>query len=453
MKKNLLIAVALVATIGASAQVAPIGKKIPAPTQCGKMMKSADFGKLNIQKVAKVKANAPAIDNIYGEYLYTYFDSYNGVEATSVGRFTIKEASGTMDLKYYTNNDGSEGTPTFEYNVEIDNFSYDGTVVYGAYDEESGEIFIPVQDAIEVTEANGFNGDYGPAVLTAFYEGEDGNQYYGAELIFVIGDDGSIELGEDLLGWYSYLPEDLAPSGNPYAFNAGEDLQLFTPNGTMDFRTRVNFLKDEVLSESYDPAHSTINVQDFGTQLVVSGFMKQFYVTIDLNDDGTCSLPFPQLVMDYEQEIEEQTYTGIYIYGSDPEGYPGLEEESLLGYVDGNKVRFYADAEGGANIWNEDGSLKSDAYNGYIFLGFQPGTDAEGKKTVYGYGWNCLLDFEWTDGNSDPDPQEPTGIENANNTLEYKLKNTKTYNLMGQQVDRKAVKGLMIRDGKKYIAK
>ena len=60
MKKNLLIAVALVATIGASAQVAPIGKKIPAPTQCGKMMKSADFGKLNIQKVAKVKANAPA---------------------------------------------------------------------------------------------------------------------------------------------------------------------------------------------------------------------------------------------------------------------------------------------------------------------------------------------------------------------------------------------------------
>ena len=44
-------------------------------------------------------------------------------------------------------------------------------------------------------------------------------------------------------------------------------------------------------------------------------------------------------------------------------------------------------------------------------------------------------------------------IENFNNTREYKIKNTPTYNIMGQQVNRKDVKGLMIRDGKKYIAK
>ena len=446
MKKNLLIAAALVTAIGVSAQVAPVRKQLPAPTKCEKMMKSADFGKLN--KIARVKANAPEASSIYGDYIYTYFDYFEGVEATIAKHFSIKEASGTLELKYYDGEDGE--IPTFDYNLEIDNFTYDGAVVYGAYFEDEGVVFIPVQDAIMVTEENGFNGNYGPAVLTAFYEGEDGNQYYGSSITFDVDEDGNLSLGEDILGWYSYLPEDLAPSGNPYAFNAGQDLQIFPVNGSMDFRTRVSFLKDEKLSDSYDPAHCAINVTNWGTQLTVNCFMKEFVVSIDLNDDGTCSLPFPQIAMDYEQEIEGQTCTGIYMYGSDPEGYPGLEEESLLGYVDGNSVRFYADPEGGADIWDEEGKLKDGSYMGYIFLGFLPIYDDKGEKAVYGYGWNTLIDFEWTEGNDD---SQPMGIQNFNNTLEYKLKNTQTYNIMGQQVNRKDVKGLMIRDGKKYIAK
>ena len=46
-----------------------------------------------------------------------------------------------------------------------------------------------------------------------------------------------------------------------------------------------------------------------------------------------------------------------------------------------------------------------------------------------------------------------TGIEEIGVTREEKIKNTKTYNLMGQQVNRATAKGLLIRDGKKYINK
>lgn len=46
-----------------------------------------------------------------------------------------------------------------------------------------------------------------------------------------------------------------------------------------------------------------------------------------------------------------------------------------------------------------------------------------------------------------------TGIEEIGVTREEKIKNTKTYNLMGQQVNRATAKGLLIRDGKKYIKK
>ena len=45
------------------------------------------------------------------------------------------------------------------------------------------------------------------------------------------------------------------------------------------------------------------------------------------------------------------------------------------------------------------------------------------------------------------------GIKEAGMTREQKIKSTKTFNLMGQQVNRDATKGLLIRDGKKYIKK
>ena len=46
-----------------------------------------------------------------------------------------------------------------------------------------------------------------------------------------------------------------------------------------------------------------------------------------------------------------------------------------------------------------------------------------------------------------------TGIDNVSTTLAERVKNSKTYNLMGQQVNRMESKGLLIRDGKKYIKK
>lgn len=45
------------------------------------------------------------------------------------------------------------------------------------------------------------------------------------------------------------------------------------------------------------------------------------------------------------------------------------------------------------------------------------------------------------------------GISETTMTREDLIKNTKTYNLMGQQVNRAATKGLLIRDGKKFIVK
>ncbi len=46
-----------------------------------------------------------------------------------------------------------------------------------------------------------------------------------------------------------------------------------------------------------------------------------------------------------------------------------------------------------------------------------------------------------------------TGIKDVNVALEEKGKNSKTYNMMGQQVNAATAKGLLIRNGKKFIKK
>ncbi|MDY4731211.1 MAG: hypothetical protein SO294_02005, partial [Prevotella sp.] len=65
----------------------------------------------------------------------------------------------------------------------------------------------------------------------------------------------------------------------------------------------------------------------------------------------------------------------------------------------------------------------------------------------YSMGW-----FGGVTISLDKDFQITAGIENVNNTVESKIKNAKTFNIMGQRVNSNA-KGLIIRDGKKFLKK
>lgn len=445
MKKYLLMATALITAVSASAQFLRVQNDGMLVQKADKQSKSIVFKKA-ASNVAKVKSNAPTASNIYGDYLrvsIAYEDAVNTIQ-----NFTISEASGSFETSEFF----YETPFTFEYNIKIEDLIWTGSVLYGSYDAETGEIYVPVQTVEELSKANGYQEDYGWAYFTSLFKNEDGETYSGGEFFLTIDDDGNIELGEDILGYMCMVISDEGKSLGRFEDPAW-DLRIMKPNGTMSYMTNANWLKDEVLSESYDPGKAKIYVEDWDNQLVVYGFFKYFSITIEMDEDGNCTIPFPQCVYNYEQEVtvkegeEPVKLTDFYIYGSDENGqYPGLFETGVKGYIDGNFVHFY-DLE----AVDEQGNVVPDKYLGYIFLGFLPYVDEDGKSHFYGHGWSTFIDFEWSNG--EDDPGEVTGIQNFNNTLEYKVKNTPTYNIMGQQVNRKDVKGLMIRDGKKYIAK
>lgn len=193
------------------------------------------------------------------------------------------------------------------------------------------------------------------------------------------------------------------------------------------------FLSLENGKFSYDMAGSEwtaltdkVSIEDYEYSLNVHNFINST-VSIDINDDLTVSMPTNQPIMETSKNADKEVYGDyINIAGARLEGssiYKDYDATEVKGVLKDNTITFdyftlasKADADGGS-------------YGAFIR-----------KATLTLNDGNFLA-------------AGTTGIEEIGVTREEKIKNTKTYNLMGQQVNRATAKGLLIRDGKKYINK
>ena len=155
-------------------------------------------------------------------------------------------------------------------------------------------------------------------------------------------------------------------------------------------------------------------------------------LSLDVNEDGTVSLAMGQPMADLGFNTQEDIDNfGKYlcIRGVDLKGdgiSTNLDKETSVGTISGNTITI--------TEYTRMTSLISPDQRWYTGNWY-----ADGMTITLNTG-----NFKGAQTN---------GIEVVKPTLEERAKNSKTYNLMGQQVNRATAKGLLIRDGKKYINK
>ena len=433
MKKSLLIMVAaLFVAIGANAQKKHIAQpvKLANRTMSVKGTTALATTSKDMRQASYARTNrAGSIDGTY------ILDAANfDADFTASSSFTITSQTGTITLDMY------EGTPSFEYNVVLNGFTYASAVVYGNYSAEYGIIEIPVQKIA-------YNDTYKDIYISGGARVGTTSVNYGKAIYLVDNGDGTFDIDEDYdptdaedfatEGWVSFLPN--YEGGG--LWNYGFDIQAFAPNGEM--QTDVSgYLRTDGLTSGWQDERAVfpIYVEDFGTEMVVHGFGGFAPISVLVNGDGTCAIPLPQFVDDYDYSEEGGfAYGCMRLMGVDIVGdklsrnknktsHPG----SIYTSNSGLKVAdfFEIDAEGKV--------IQDETHSPYLAVCSD--LDSEGLAYTMGnyFAIRLLVD------------DSATGISNVK--AEGKAAVGKTYNLMGQEVTA-STKGLVIRDGKKFINK
>ena len=469
MKKSLLIAVAaLFVAIGASAQAKRVAKLPKANLQ--EMKNYAVSKKVKSDKTQTMTVASPSTEKVLnnktgrrasaaGTYIFNA-SSWPGEEPlfTSSFDFTIVDESGTINLDGDLYNEKTD--IPFEYNVKLNDFPLADYAVYGYYDEAESTITIPVQTIFT------YNADYGRIVFSACVQDGNGDPYdYGWSMVLNVNSDGTVEIDEGdftdyiaqgyyedgdyyIGGFWNFMPDYLNSNGSPYAWSYGFDAELFVPNATLHYATTGKSLGNDG-SSNWVAVEIPAYVEDYGNEWVVSNFLGITTCSVTVNADGTCAIPFGQLMDDYNYSEYDTSYDYGYM--------------RLVGCVlDGNSVRrdysktqlngFY-DNEGAdffkieyKEAWtDEDGDHDAGYYyndDDTDYCRYFAVATAAGSEGAYMMGWCCNLWFEFSG-----DVAGINAITNASaNTT------AKTYNLMGQEVNA-STKGLVIRNGKKFLNK
>ena len=424
MKKNLLIAAAVMIAAGASAQ--NMEKSIMGQ----KFDKNAPMVSALVDAPAKAKVNAPVkarqTNDIYGSHLQIDLAT-DGATSQTQGNVTMSEANVSQD--------------GYNFNVLIENFWMTGTKMYAQYDETKGELRIPAQLVTESTKTIGYSQEWGRLEILAI---NSDDKVSTGDLVFV-EQDGKFELADTLSGYYIYaLDYEDEESGETgagwtYAFNT----KIVDYNGSMSFYTTAkNFQTQQ--TDGWAQGDLQINYEDLETAIIINGFLGKGCVQIDLYDDGTCEMEMGQ-PLSGDSYVSDGVDYGLmhvcYVDVIDDEGHIGAQEDVEV--MEGAYRR---------NV---------ESLNGATVVFFYE-TDSEGRFTTNQYwiaktntveeqyywmgGYFCATDFVL-------DAPDASGISEKTMTRLEKLQSTKTYNMMGQQVDRRSAKGLFVRDGKKYIGK
>ncbi len=444
MKKSLLIAVAaLFVALGANAQVKrvaqPVKKAGLESAQLEKMALTPQASAAPVFRSKLAKAPKAAAGEIDGEYLLNA-DNFEG-DFTECSFFTIESSTGQITLDQY------EGEPTFDYNVVLNDFSYEGAVVYGEYNAEEGMIYIPVQQIA-------FNATYKEIYISGGYRSGAENLRYGKPIILIVNEDGTMDIDEDIdpddpdddatIGWVSYLPNYVDPDTGEEGglWNYGFDIQVMKPNGTMEFTANGNGFG----FSSWTRTSCRVYIEDYGTEWVVNNFLGLTPVSVTLDSDDKCFVTLGQKMYDYDREepygyfrLVGITYDGDYIVRDYTKtALNGFYED---GYCEFFKVEYkeaWTDDEGE----HEAGYYYIDDDPDYVrYVAVATANDADGAAYLYGYACNMTIES---------DEHATSGILAPKTTVENP--NAQVYDLQGRAVNSN-YKGVVIKNGKKFVVK
>ena len=336
-------------------------------------------------------AKAPALSNLDGDYIEHYLGTGYSQDYTFTQAGSVSTT--TQDGKKYVQLVMANGYAT----------------VVGEYDEAAGTITCGSQYVYEDTK----NG-WGRFVIY----GIDSEDKLTEDLSFTVDDNGVITC--DQAGFYIAMPE---YEGGKYAWTLGYEWVISPVNGVHSFAVNQN-------NQGWkDITDVPVAVDDAGFFVDVYNFLSMGYVSMDVNDDCTVSMPVgqPMIPCAYiSQSIDTSVYGEFFIlYGTTSEDGESwgldLEATDIKGKIEGNTL--------------------------YFEQLFPVLTLLDEESAGYSMGW-----FGGVTISLDKDFQIAAGIEDVNNTVESKIKNAKTFNIMGQRVNSNA-KGLIIRDGKKFLKK
>lgn len=397
-------------------------QKMHRPTQKVTIEKTLQMPESQI-KARPAKAKKVETDNIYSEMVCVGCD-YN--ETCYITNYVSFEEANFQD---------EDGTV---YNVQMNGIVSEGTTALGVYDAEAGTLTFPSQVVAESTTPLGSSTDYGKVELYGI--GLD--DYFTDSVVFVKTEAG-FELAEEYKGCYLYLPD--YNNGEGTGLSGSFYCRLVNENGTMEYYTTgARFMDNPESTEGWDTGHRKINYEDWETSININGFLGMSCITVDINEDGqTCTI-LPGQMMDNYNYGEPYNYLCFVCYPPNEEGYLTRDDNaSLEGEVykdvtlnDGTECAYYIRFFG----VNDEGKITNRQY----FGGFT--SEDESGESYWIGGYFCDLELVLEKGVTD-------GIKDNPQMRIDNIKNTKTYNMMGQQVDRKNTKGILIRGGKKYIAK
>lgn len=442
MKKSLLIAVAaIMVVLSVSAQQ----KRVAQATK----MNAPVATKLNVTKAAApiakraIEKNQPArrAAGVAGTYILD-FDNYDGT-FTESSSFEIVEKTGTVKIVDLETENYDE-TIDFEYNVQLNDFTWEGGVAYGKYDATEGTIHIPVQ-------VIGENSTYGRIVLGGISSLDGEPKHYPFDMILTVDEDGALQLydmeeelaevypGEIMSGWYSFLP-DYEEGG---AWNYGFDIEFFQPNAVMG--GREVHIENGAWGEWTATTHN-VSVEDYGTEIVVHNFFDLCPISITIDGDkASIATPVRVQSYDYADEGEEPNYIQIWQWDATLENRvnPGLITGNVSTDEEGNKMIEFYDTEYREAWTDEQGDHEAGEYiiNDYTKWFMVHSNYGENGAYWWGEARNVYLIIP-ADGAAGITEAKATAAQN----------NAKVYNLLGQEVNGD-VKGLVIKNGKKYVNK
>ena len=430
MKKSLLIAIAaLFVAVGANAQktaknVSLNGIKFDKTA----VMSSSQFGQNVTSKKFKVARRA-AVGDLYGTYVATE----TGTDGTTLNCFsvTLEEANLTED--------------GVTYNVKIKDFWSEGTECYGVFDPNNNTLRIPSLMTIwadESLEGLGYNEKtktYGPLVIINI-DAEDNVDAEG-DIVFIYDEDEGTFTFDDTVttAYYIYAMGKTAEGEDVGSWTYAYDVSFAPYNGVMSFSTTSERFMTEKPEEgsSWGYGELPVNYEDWDTSYQINGFLKSGSVSIGVNESentATMMMHQPLSTDNYGEEEGLMELCGVAL--NKEEGT--ISVDATIESINGDYfkevtisdqlvdfIRFYAVDEEHHYTYNEY---------------FIPLT--QGQNYWMG-GWFCALDLILY-------KNDPSGISEVNTA--NKTATAKTYNMLGQQVNAGA-KGLLIRDGRKFIAK
>lgn len=430
MKKSLLIAtIALFVAVGASAQktaknVSLNGTKFDKTA----VMSSCQFGQNVTSKKFKVAKRA-AVGDLYGTYVATE----TGTDETTLNCFSVTLEEANFEEEGIT------------YNVKIKDFWSEGTECYGIFDPEDNTLKIPSLMTIwadENLQDLGYSEatkTYGPLVIINI-DAEDKVDVEG-DIVFIYDEEEGTFTFDDnsTSAYYIYALGKTAEGEDVGGWTYAYDVSFAPYNGVMSFSTTsARFMTKEPREGSnWGYGELPINYEDWDTSFQINGFLKSGSISIGVNaDDKTATMMMHQPLStdNYGEGEGHMELCGVAL--DKEQGMISID--ATIESINGEYYKDVAIEEKPCDFICFYGVDENNyyTYNEY----FIPLT--EGQSYWMG-GWFCALDLTLYKDDS-------TGI----NEISSASKNTtgKTYNVMGQQVGANA-KGLLIRDGKKFVIK